>query len=370
MSTTLRFLREYVRPRTDAVEIHELRYDREGEPLTARLYRPAGRRGSLPTWIMLHGLTWHGAAHPSLHRFARAVSAAGAAVLVPDVPEWRRLEVAPAVTAPSLSGAIDAACEAGITAPGRVAALGFSFGATQLLAATAADPALAERLYAIAAWGGYCDLRRLFRFGFSGEYEHDGVRYRAQPDPYGAWIMGANFLTRIPGYASHDDVADALARLAHESGRRGIFAGDAAYDPLKRELRRMLPPDRRPIFDAFAPVTGHAVPDPELAAWLTEALADAAAGAEPLLDPASLLSRLDVRTLLAHGREDRLVPFTETLQLGRIIPAHCRDSLTVTSLFAHSGLNSDILGPIGLTRETVRFVQLLHRLLGLAPAPR
>src|SRR5690606_9493858 len=193
---------------------------------------------------------------------------------------------------------------------------------------------VAARLRAIAAWGGYCDLHRLFHFGFTGEYEYDGVIHRTEPDPYGAWVMGANYLTHVPGLEDHDDVAHALARLADESGRRGIFAGDPIYDDFKRELRAKLPGSRHEVFDLLAPLTG-AKPDSGQGEWLAQALAEAALAVDPLLDPGPLLPTLPVRTLLAHGRDDRLVPFTETLRLGALVPDQCRDSLTVTSLFAH-----------------------------------
>lgn len=369
MNATIRFLREYIRPRSRGVEVVETTYVRDGGELPARLYRPAGVARPLPTWIVLHGLTWHGRGHPSLDRFARAVAAGGSAVFVPEIPEWSRLRVAPGVTGPTLLAAADAVLGGRIALAGRIAALGFSFGATQALAAASTAPALAGRLRAIAAWGGYCDLRNVFRFGFTGEYEYGGVRYTARPDPYGGWIMGANYLTRIPGLEDHEDVASALARLAEESGRRGVYAADAVYDPYKRELRAALPAGRRPVFDAFAPPAGERPPDPELAGWLTDALAAAAVRADPLLDPGPRLARLGVRTLLAHGRDDRLVPFTETLRLGEAIPRAYRHGMTITALFAHSGRTARPRGPIGLGREAVRFIGLLHRLLAL-PAAR
>lgn len=368
MIQTIRFLNQYLRPSPHAVEVRDTAYERGGETLPARVYLPAGRRGSLPTWIVLHGLTWHGMAHPSLDRFVRAVAAGGSAVFVPEIPEWRRLRVAPGVTGPSVHAAIDAACAMGVADPSRVAVLGFSFGATQILAAVSSDPTLAARLRAIAAWGGYCDLHRLFRFGFTGEYEYEGVVHRTEPDPYGAWVMGSNYLTRVPGFEDHDDVARALARLADESGRRGTFAGDPVYDDFKRELRSKLPASHREAFDLLAPLTGTR-PDAAQGEWLAQALAEAALAVDPLLDPVPLLPTLPVRTLLAHGRDDRLVPFTETLRLGALVPDRCRDSLTVTSLFAHSGVNAAALGPIGLGREAARFFRLLQRLLALVQTP-
>lgn len=365
MPSTTRFLREYLRPGSGDVDVVETTYTRGDETLPALLYRPAGAPRPRPTWIVLHGLTWHGPGHPSLDRFVRAVAASGAAVMIPEIPEWRRLRVAPGVTGPSVRAAAKRVLDLEVADPDRIALLGFSFGATQALVAAATDAELARRLRAIAAWGGYYELKALFHFGFCGEYSHGGRSYRTRPDPYGAWIMGANYLTRVPGYADHEAVARALARLADESGRRGAFAGDPVYDPLKRALRAPIPASQLPVFDIFAPPAGQPPPHPELATWMSTALAEAAARTDPLLEPAPLLSGLSVPTLLAHGRDDRLVPFTESLRLAGAIPAALRRSLTVTSLFAHSGINARALGPLGLVRETARFVRLLRRLLRL-----
>src|SRR5690554_6285655 len=100
MMRSASFLREYLRPATGALDIRDLSVRRAGEEHPATLYRPARARGPLPAWVVLHGLTYSGRTHPSLVRFARAVAASGATVLVPDVPEWRSLRVAPAATAP------------------------------------------------------------------------------------------------------------------------------------------------------------------------------------------------------------------------------------------------------------------------------
>src|SRR5690625_5244933 len=101
------FLREYLRPSAGTLAIRDVPIRRAGEEHPATLYRPARARGPLPTWVVLHGLTYTGRTHSSLVRFARAVAASGAVVLVPDVPEWRSLQVAPGATAPTIDAAVD-----------------------------------------------------------------------------------------------------------------------------------------------------------------------------------------------------------------------------------------------------------------------
>jgi len=366
MASTPRFLREYLRPNPAAVEVVETTYVRDRVPVPASLYRPAGARRRLPGWILLHGLTGPGRHHASLTRFARALAAGGAIVFIPEIPEWTRLRVAPALTGPTVHAALDALAELGVTEPGRTAVLGFSFGATQILAAVGDDPALAERVRAIAAWGGYHDLHRLFHFGVTGEHTLDGERFLLPPDPYGRWIMGANYLTRIPGREDDDAVARALEQLAIASGRRGMPAWAPVYDPLKAELRAGLTPDQQVVFDVFAPPAGEAPSDREFTLSISRALADAALRTDPILDPGRALARLRTPTLLAHGRGDRLIPFTETVQLDRAIPGGCRIACSITGLFAHSGAAAGPRGALRSAREVARFLGLLHRLLNLA----
>lgn len=223
MSATLRYLRQYLRQDSGGIVGEEMVYRRNGEELPATLYRPPGKKPPVPGWVVLHGLTYRGREHPSLVRFARALAASGALVYVPEIPEWRALRVAPAITVETIRAAILALDELDEVADGRVGVIGFSFGATQALIA-GTDPRVRDRLAAIVAWGGYCDLPRLFRFGITGEHELDGISYSTQPDPYGAWIMGANYVTRIPGHERHQELASALHELASEAGRRSISA--------------------------------------------------------------------------------------------------------------------------------------------------
>jgi dienelactone hydrolase len=363
MPSTTAFLRAYYRDPGPAVHAEETGFQRGEAALEATLYRARGERRPLPGWVVLHGLTYLGRQHPSLVRFARAVAASGTTVLVPEIPEWRALRVAPAITVDTIRAAVLALDASPHTLPGRVGVIGFSFGATQALIASV-DAALHGHLSGVVAWGGYADVARLFRFGLTGEHDFDGVTHRTQPDPYGRWIMGANYLTAVPGYEGAGAVAAALERLAEEAGRLRTYAWDPLYDPLKTRLRAALSADDRAVFDLFAPLSDGTVEDMATAHRLADELAAAAVAADPLLDPLPQLSRVRVPVLLAHGRDDRLVPFTETLRLQRRLPA--APEPMITALFAHSGGTEHGLGLTGLAREGLRFVRILRRMLNLA----
>ncbi len=367
MASTLRFFREFLRPRPGAVHAVHTSYRRDLELLPATLYRPArlrpGRR--LPGWVALHGLTYSGREHASLVRFARALSASGAVVLVPDLPDWRALRVAPAGTVRTVKAAVLQLDDNPLTEAGRVGVVGFSFGATQALIA-ATDPVLEGHLAGIAAWGGYADFRRTARFGFLGTHELDDRAYELEPDPYGRWILAGNYLAALPEHAEDVPVAEALLGLAMEAGRRGIMSWSAEMDPLKEDARATLSAPQRELFDLIAPPAGATWTGSERARLeaLVERIVEAAVSVEPLLEARSYLPRVPVPVFLAHGREDRLMPWTEVVRLRRALPTDRVESCTVTSLFAHSFGERRFPTP-GVLWEGVRFIRMIHGMLRL-----
>jgi dienelactone hydrolase len=361
MPSTLRFLREYLRPGRGTVVTQEIMYEREGTELPATVYRPA-RRGVLPGWVVLHGLTWSGREHPGLIRFVRSVAAAGNIVLVPDIPEWRALRVAPAVTVATIRAAVRTLLMRADLEHEHAGLFGFSFGATQSLVAST-WPDVRDRLHGIAAWGGYADVFRLFRFGMVGEFELDGRHWSVRPDPYGCWIMAGNYFAHMPGYEECADVAGAVHQLALEAGRRRVFAWDPVFDADKRRLRETVAPARRELFDLLAPETGKPGPDPAVTGPLSQKLAEAALRVDPLFDPGPFLPKVEVPVLLAHGRSDRLIPWTETIRLARALPRERIVRATVTGLFEHSGGTTEGAGIVARMRENLRFAGLLGAVL-------
>ena len=369
MPSTLRFLREFLRPSPDAVVAEETRYRRGDAVLEATLFRPAGgASGPLPGWVTLHGLTYYGRKHPSLDRFARAMAASGAAVLVPDLPEWRRLRVAPGATVETIRSAVLELDSRGLTEPGRIGVMGFSFGATQALVAST-DPALHGHLAGVAAWGGYGDFRRVTRFMFLGEHELDDASYRAEPDPYGRWILAGNYLTLLPEHRDDDALADAVLGLALEAGRQRIMSWDPAMDPVKAAARASLDERQRAVFDLVAPPADRplALGDRERLRAVMDRMIDAAVASEPLLEAAPYFPRVPVPVFLAHGRGDRLMPWTEMIRIRRALPPGRLTRSGITSLFSHSFGERRFPTP-GLVLEGLRFVRLLDGMVKLIRA--
>lgn len=354
---TARFLRAYLRDGAGPFRQEEIRVEIGGEAREATLYLPE-RRGPAPGWVVLHGLTVPGRHHKAMTRFVRSLAATGAAVLVPDVPAWRALRLDVGAARTTLADASHWLARRPEVRPGGVGTVGFSFGATQALMAMA-DPAVQRDVRAVVGFGGYCDLQRMLRCLFTGEHEWQGEQFRLDPDPYGRWIIVGNYLTLIPGYEGMGAVARGALELAVEAGRVGAWAWEPEYDPTKARIRAGLSPAERELWDVIAPPSGSPPADMALAHALGEAFSAVAPEKDPGLDPRPHLGDVRGRVVLSHGREDRLIPFTETLRLRTLLPPAARPAVTITGLFAHSS-HAGWMHPLDRVREAGLFIRLLN----------
>lgn len=356
-----RYLYTWLSGRAD-LSVTELEVDRGDARVPVTLYAPRKRRGAVSGWIVLHGITRPGRAHPTLVRFVRSLAATGCVVAVPEISEWRELRFAPDVTSPTVRATI-AELNRRLEIPaGRVGLVGFSFGAPQALA-VAADPDLKDAIGGVVGFGGYCDLERTVRFGFTGEHEQAGHVQRLRPDPYGRWVVGANYLTHVPGYEGSDDVARALWQLAALAGDQGVISWDARLDPVKEDLRRPMSSEARRLFDLFAPPSAEDPPDRETHE-MAAALSEVARRVDPGIDRTPVFGQVDRPVHILHGRHDHLIPYTESLRLGRALNPDVLERSTVTPLFGHS-TQDPFPGPVEGAKESAVFLRALSGMLAL-----
>jgi dienelactone hydrolase len=316
----------------------------------------------MPGWVVLHGITRTGRKHPNLVRFARALASSGAAVLVPEIPEWRELYLAPQAVAETIRASVLELDRAPITLPGRTGVVGFSFGAPQAIIAST-DPTLEGHLRGVVGFGGYCDMERTARFLFLGKHEWKGETHALEPDPYGRWILGGNYLTRTPGGEEAGDVADALLALAREAGDVQVGSWEAHFDEMKTALEKEIHPSRRALFRTFAPPAGLIPPEEEVEP-LAPALAQAMREDTPLAEPTPYLGRVKVPVRLIHGWEDRLIPYSETLRLRDRFPDSADVRVHMTGLFAHS-YPDGVRGRFQDLKERILFLRMLMDILSL-----
>ena len=356
----IRYVRTWFSQSAD-LEEREVMLHRDDATVPASYLRPKGD-GPVPAWIVLHGITRPGRAHAQLVRFTRAIGSTGCAVLVPEVPEWRELELAPGLTVPTIRAAVKALQDGPLATGGNIAIVGFSFGAPQAMTA-AGDPEIGRAIRGVVGFGGYCDLERTVRFQFTGEHEWEGHRHHLRPDPYGRWILGANYLTSVPEYEDMDDVAQALRTLAASAGDQGIVAWDERFQVEGRELATRLEGRHREVFELFAPPDG-SLPERSAAEAMVTAISATARRVDPTIEPGDRLAEVRCPVHLIHGRNDHLIPFSEGLRLAAALPPEAHARSTVTPLFGHSSQDA-FPGPLRSLREGYIFLRALRSMLGM-----
>ncbi|MEM7415006.1 MAG: hypothetical protein AAF389_05870 [Gemmatimonadota bacterium] len=331
---------------------------RDGLDVPATIVRPVGDPDP-PSWVVLHGITRPGRAHAQLLRFTRSIATAGIATIVPDVPEWRDLQLRPDMSAPTVAAGLEGLRAAGLSRDRPVGVIGFSFGAPHAIAAVG-QPALAGQVGGVAGFGGYLHLESTFTFMMYGRHTHDGVPHQIQPDPYGRWIVAANILTAIPGCEDAGDVASALHSLGAHSGDVGKVASDPIYDSFIRATRERVAPERRAMFDQFATPSTEARPEPDRD-WPT-LLANAARFLDPRIDASDQLGHTPCPVTLMHGYRDNLIPCSEAQRIADAV-GRPDTSVTVTRLLGHSAQERFRIGET--LRDLPRFTRSLARVLSM-----
>lgn len=353
-----RFARAWTRGPLPTEEA-ETTLDREGTAVPATLLRPRGVRAPLPGWVVLHGIARAGRAHQQLGRFTRALVSTGAVAVVPDVPEWRALTLAPDVATPTVVAGLRGLRDSGWVLDRPVGVIGFSFGAPHAIA-SAGDPRLVGEVSGAVGFGGYCVLESTFRFMMVGSV--DGGAPRRAPDPYGRWIVTSNYLTAVPGHDDAGDVAGALRKLAAFSSDGGATPTGGVYDALLAGLRGRIAAERRTLFDMFAPPTGTR-PDDRAAREMADLIAGAARRTDPLVDPVERLGDVPCPVHIVHGRYDRLISCSEAPKIRACLPTDTWSRVTITRLFGHS--SRDSFPVLSALHEVPRFARALGGVLGV-----
>lgn len=276
----------------------------EGRRGLGYLYLPQGTppRGRI---VLVPGLVSAGIDDPRLGAFARSLARARFAVITPDVASFRSLRISPEDTRVIADAGLALAARGlgPATGAGHVgfAALSYAVGPVLLAARL---PELAPKTAFVFSIGGYHDMVSTVTYVTTGAYRQSpGGPWRyGTPNPFGVWVFARINAGRL-----------------NDPGERTTLEALAS--------RRMADP-AAPVDDLVAKLgaEGRAVyallsnrePDrvPALIAALPEGLRS---DLEALSLAGQDLSPITADVLLVHGRDDPLIPSSESRALNRAL---------------------------------------------------
>lgn len=301
------------------------------------LYRPGnGTRAGI---VLVPGVAEAGKDDRRLVAFATTLARARFAVLVPDIGGLRALKVR-ASDAREIADAVAYLASLDEVAPhGRIgiAAISYAVGPA-LIAALEAD--VRDRVRFVVGIGGYHDIEGVVTFFTTGYYrERPGEpwRYR-KPNAYGKWVFVLSNVDRI------GDPGDRTALEA--MARRRLDDPDAEIADLAAGLGR----EGRALYALLSNT------DPERVPALIRGLPAAVRADMAALDLARRdLGRMKARLILVHGREDAIIPYSESRALAAAVAADRADLFIIDGL-AHVGTEPSTLGRLQLWRAVYRLL--------------
>lgn len=293
-------------------------YRIETRDYTGDLYRPGN--GAIASLVLVPGAAEGGKDDPRLVAVAQSLARARFLVLVPEIPNLRALKVRP-----EDSGAVADALRhlaAREDAPGEsfgLVAISYAAGPTIL---AALEPDVAPSVRFLVTVGGYYDIEALVTFFTTGHYRagpNDAWRH-AQPNPYGRWVFLRSNAERL------DTARDRVLLTA--MAQRKLDDLNAPVD----DLANRLGPEGQSVYALL--ING----DPDRVPHLIAALPPAIRRDMRALDLKSRdLSGLRAQAILIHGRDDRIIPYTESEALAKSLnPAQAE--LALVDSLAHVDL--------------------------------
>jgi len=311
-------------------------YTVAGRPRQGDLYRPIEDAKS--GLVLVPGAARVGKDDPRLVALANTLARARFVVLVPEIENLRHLKVS-AEDTDDIADAVqylaqrigsERACPVGLVA--------ISYAAGPAILA-ALRPGIGDRVRFVFAIGGYYDMTATVTFFTTGYFrESKGEPWRYQvPNAYGKWVFALSNAERLSSPRDRVAVAEMAQRKLRDPG--------ANVDDLVRSFGS----EARAV---------HALlvnRDPDAVPALIAALPEQIRAETAALDlKHRSLKQLSARLILIHGRDDAIIPYSESQALAAAT-APGRAALHLVDGLAHVDLGpGDLFDVLTLWRAIYR----------------
>ncbi len=265
----------------------------------AHLYQPG--EAPLGAIVVVPGVAPQGRYDPRLVSFAETLARARFLVLVPELENLRELQVEAADAVPIADAAQHLAEVWRAQGGSQVGLFALSYAVGPSIIAVQEHGA-ADAVGLLLSVGGYYDLTAVITYFTTGWFQ-DGAEWRqGQPNEYGKWVFVLSNAPRLQDRRDANLLAD-MARMKLQ---------DLRYDV--SFLTRELGPEGSAVMALMDNTDPAAVPR------LIAALPAPVRAEIEALDLARRdLSGLDLPAILIHGRDDSIIPFTESRALAQVL---------------------------------------------------
>jgi len=306
-------------------------------------------RGDGGRVLLIPGMHFRGVEDPRFMRFAGILRAAGATVTAADVVGLRELRLSPRMFEDAERALLDASRD------GPVGIMSVSFGSIVALHLAAHFP---ERVRRLVVFGGYRDLEAALSYALGGPAAGRGlalgdVGYVRDPlNAPAVFIQLVDWVDELLPEGQREAFVQACQRFCAETWSTGAGgSADAKHDGrhlrVGARLAESLEGEARALFRVACRLDGDAY---------GVAMAALARARERFgfLDPEPLLARIRCEVDCVHGRDDDVIPYTESEALAdEIRRLGGRATAHITGLYGHTGTRASGAS-LRAARELVR----------------
>lgn len=276
-------------------------YEVSGRKYTGDLYLPGDGQPKAGI-VLVPGVSPEGNDDPRLVAFATTLARVRFAVLTPELTGSGQLRIDPSGTREVADAFAYLTSRTDLISGTPVGLGAFSYAVGPAVLA-ALEPDTREKVRFIVGVGGYYDFERFVRYLTTGYFEQDGEWRYLKPEDYGKLVFVYTSLPYISNLrdrelleamATHKredieaDISDLAANLGVEG--RSVYELVINADPLRTQaLLAALP---APLYADLQAMSLHNKD----------------------------LGLLKARLILVHGRNDNLIPYTESIALARAVP--------------------------------------------------
>jgi acetyl esterase/lipase len=347
-------LAESVTPETDgpmarirsAPVVEETSFAAGEKTILADVYRPP-TPGRHPGIVLNHGVAETGRRDPRLVNFADALARAGYVALVPEFTNLAEFKVRPS-DVDEIIASFEHLERMPDVKPDRVGLFGFSY-AGGLIVLAASDPRIADRVRFCFILGGYYDLVDVVAYMTTGKFRSDGQWVTIEPRNSGRWAFLLNSVDLIEGERDRALLAE-IARAKWEDPESDVSGlvtslgdeGSLVYALMVNE-------------------------DPEKTGTLVDGLNPRIRGYFDALSLPGKMDRLKAHLIVAHGRDDNMIPYTESVLLAQNVPRGVSVHLALLESFQHMdmklGTGRGLRGFVASLSEIRRLFSIVYDLL-------
>ena len=291
------------------------------------------------TIIIFLGASPDGEKHKSLNFLAKALTQFGYNVFVPRIPPLMQLDISNKnvdwmTHIYSLIESRDDVNSKYITA------VGISYGGGMLLKACLDSKLVKNPPKSILLYGAGCNADTILKFITKGEFKYNGELSRIEPHVWGLTVFFHHFIDDIDfGFDKNNIKRIIQLRINNEK------------EESHKQLKLLNNPEYK-IADSI--ISGKIIPEVQL---LVDQLMIEKSAYITDLSCKPICNQIALKTFIFHGANDNMIPFTESVQLNKLIPD---SSLLVSYLFGHKGLSgrSNILFKV---KEAFRMLKFFYQ---------